>query len=194
MGFDIGGITIAQVGPKLNVHTSADMDLATSGILGSVARPGQTLFIATGVQTSGWVAFVSDAQWQRVSFPVAVKNVGGSYDTGQSSFTAPYDGSYMLQACCGHLLKNGVSPAYYWHPVFAVNGDIAGRVVNTSYPNYRLRSHGVGIASYDVSQITEVYRLTAGDYVQHYIYSTGGNSTNNQHYAPYDRFTGIFLG
>ena len=187
MGLDIGGNQITQASSLLTVSTGAAMYIRSTG---GVVNHGQIQFIAIGNQVTTWVNF-TNATWNIMPFPNAAVNVSSCYNTANSRFTAPVTGMYFFQASC-YILKDGVSNGYYFHPSFAVNGGLGVRAVNTAYPNYRIRGHGVSIASYFDSHITEIYELVAGDYVEHMIYSTG--TPTNRYHTPYQRFTGFLLG
>ena len=51
-----------------------------------------------------------------------------------------------------------------------------------SNPNYRLRGYGQNIGTYLDSDIRQIYQLAAGDYVEHYVYSTG-DAQGNRYYG-----------
>jgi hypothetical protein len=190
MGLNVGGNLITQgivLGSAvLTINTGVTMTMLSTG---GVVRPNQIQFQAKG-NPSGAVTF-ADGVWTKMPFPNAVTNVNSCYSAANARFTAPVGGRYFFQAS-SYLLKNGANNAYYWHPIFAVNGSLSGRVVNTAYPNYRLRGYGVPGASYLDSHITQLYELVAGDYVEHHVYCTGAGQSV---YTPeYMRFTGFLLG
>lgn len=186
MGLDIGGNTITQASSVLTINTgSATMNLLSAG---GVVRPKQCQFQAIGNQSLTYVNMAND--WNKMPFPTVITNVNGCYDTVNSRFTAPVAGLYFFQASCW-LLKDGASDAYYWHPMFGVNGGVGTKTVN-GLPSYRIRGHGWPQAGYEDSHVTQVYELAAGDFVEHYVYSTG--SPVNRYHAPYQRFTGFLLG
>jgi hypothetical protein len=186
MGIDIGGNAITQASSVLAINTGVSMSLLSAG---SVVRPNQIQFQAYGNQVTTWVNFTQGA-WNIMPFPNVVVNINSCFNTTTSRFTAPVTGMYFFQASC-YILKDGASDGYYWHPVFYVNGGASGSV-NTGYPNYRIRSYGVPVASYHDSHITQVYLLNAGDYVEHICYSNG--APTNRYHTPYQRFTGFLLG
>jgi C1q domain len=188
MGLDVGGNLITQAGSVLTVNTGVSMTMNSAG---GVLRPNQIQFQAVGNPGGTWTNFTQGA-WNVIPFSTVITNVNSCYNPATSRFTAPVNGEYFFQACCGHLLKDGASDSYYWHPVFAVNGALGGRAVNTAYPYYRIRGYGCPIAAYFDSHITQVYDLLAGDYVEHQVYSNG--SPTNRYYTPYTRFTGFLLG
>jgi len=186
MGIDIGGNTITQAASALTINTGVSMTMLSTG---GVLRPKQPQFIAAGTGAWGYIE-----GWYVMPFNNVLLNVGACYD-GNSRFTAPVTGWYFFQVCT-YLLKDHANDGYYFHPVFAVNGDIGGRAVNPACAQYRIRSYGENIATYTDGQITQAYALVAGDYVEHKLYSSGGwnGSTGNRHYGSQSRFTGFLLG
>jgi hypothetical protein len=187
MGLDIGGNTITQASSVLTINTGASMRMLSAG---SVVRPNQIQFQAYGNQVTAWVNF-TDAAWNKLPFPNVFVNINACYDAANSRFTAPVNGLYFFQASA-YIVKNSGSDGYYFHPIFAVNGSLSGRVVNTTYPNYRIRGYGIPFGAYFDTQITQVFELIAGDYVEHYSYATAAGS--GQYHTPYQRFTGFLLG
>lgn len=189
MGVFIGSNVISLAGSDLTVNTGVPMKMLSTG---PVVRPNQCLFIAGG-SSAGWVNLGNG--WNTITTFTTVKvNAAGCYDAANSRFTAPVDGMYFFQTCAAHMLKDGAHVSYYWHPVFAVNGNVGGRVVWAAgnKPNYRLRGHGVSIASYEDASIHQIYKLSAGDYVESNIYSNG--SPLNRQHVPYQQWSGFLLG
>jgi hypothetical protein len=184
MGLDIGGNQITQNGSVLTINTGASMALLSAG---GVRRPNQPQFIANG-SGGAWVYITPDGQWNKMPFAGVSLNIGNCF--ANSRFTAPVAGRYFFQ-CSHYLLKDGANDGYYYHPVFAVNGDIAGRTGNT-YPKYRIGGHGMPISTYCNGDIRQVYDLVAGDYVEGYLFSTGAGG--NRRFPDYSRFTGFLLG
>jgi hypothetical protein len=187
MALDIGGNLITSNTSVLTVNTGVSMTMLTTG---GVVRPKQIQFQAIGNQGTAWVNF-TDATWNKLPFPTTLVNINSCFDTTNSRFTAPVTGWYFLQASA-YIVKNAASDAYYFHPIFAVNGNLNGRI-NTSYPNYRIRGYGIPFGCYHDTQITQVYELTAGDYVEHYTY-VSAMASSGQYHSPYQRFTGFLLG
>lgn len=185
MGIDIGNNLIAKSGANLLITAGAAMEVLAAG---SVRRPNQPQFIAVGNAAGTWIVF-ADGTWNKVVYPTALLNIGACYNTTTQRFTAPVTGMYFFQACT-YLNKINAVVSQYCHPVFYVNGFGAGGAVNTSSPNYRIRGYGIPVGTYLDSQVTEVYSLAAGDYVEHYCYVSVGF----QHHTPYSRFTGFLLG
>jgi hypothetical protein len=191
MGLDIGGNTITQASGVLTLDTGPVVNILSAG---SVVKPSQPLFAASGA--AAWVYWSTEAQWNKPVLNTSIwVNAGNCYSGANTRFTAPVTGTYFVQ-CCLYMLKDLASNAYYFHPAFAVNGSLGGRLVNTSYPNYRLRGHGQPIATYCWGHMQEVYDLLAGDYIEPLYYSTGGwNGTNgNRYYGANSRFSGFLMG
>jgi hypothetical protein len=185
MGLNIGGNTITQASSVLTVSAGAAMQMRSAG---AVVRPNQCQFQAIGNQAITWVDFPVST-WNKMPFVTALLNINACYSTATSRFTAPVAGMYLFQASCW-ILKDGANDGYYFHPIFGVNGQIAGGTA-AGQINYRIRGYGIPFASYSDSQITQVYSLAAGDFVEHYIYTSPGPS---RYHAPYQRFTGFLLG
>ncbi len=189
MGLNIGGNTITQTSSTLTINTGVGMDLLSTG---GVRRPRQTQFTAYNAGAAAWVK-LTDNVYTKLPFPNPIVNINTCYDAANSRFTAPVGGSYFFQA--SSYLNKVADYGNYFHPVFSVNGSVQNGVVNTAYPNLRLRSHGVSIADYLDGQITQVYQLAAGDYVEAYVFSgVRVAGLGNQYYPPYMRFTGFLLG
>jgi hypothetical protein len=187
MGLDIGGNTITQASSVLTINTGKPMRLLSSG---PVMRPNQCQFIAEG--TGGaWVNLSNGWTGLNNCFQSASLNVNGCYNTTLSRFTAPVAGMYFFQYCGAHYLKDGANLSYYWHPVFAVNSSQATATASGNI-NYRLRGHGVSIATYDDGSISQIYKLSLGDYVEIWVFSNG--SPLNRIYPPYQKWYGILLG
>jgi hypothetical protein len=187
MGLDIGGNQITQSSSVLTINTGASMRLLSAG---GVVRPQQPQFIAYG--TGDWTYLLPNGNWNKMPFAGAQINVNACYNASLSRFTAPVAGAYFFQACC-YLLKDGANNGYYFHPLFAVNNALGGGTVNPAYGNYRLRGYGQNIGTYLDSDVRQIYQLAAGDYVEHFVYSSG-DANGNRYYGPQCRFTGFLLG
>lgn len=184
MGLDIGGNTVTQASGTLTINTGVVAAMVSSA--GAVRRPNTAVFSANG--PGDWVYFATG--WNKLTLPNIIINGNGCYSSANARFTAPVDGRYAFQLAL-YLLKDEAPADRYVHPVFAVNGSASGRVVNTSYPNYRLRGHGWSIAAYLIGCMAENYDLLAGDYVEPYAYSS---YATNRYYRGNSRFTGFLMG
>lgn len=138
-------------------------------------------FIAGSASDPGWVTL--GGGWNKINnySTTTVYNKGNSYNTSTTRFTAPVSGPYLF-VWNSYMYQNS-----YFHPQFAVNGDVTVRRNSTPY---RIRGHGK-VANYNQdSQMEEVINLIAGDYVEAYCYN--GGSTYN--YPYYSVFGGVFVG
>lgn len=153
----------------------------TFGYFNNTSVPG---FIAGSTTDPGWVA-ITASTWAKVNqyATTTVYNRGGHYNTSTTRFTAPITGPYLF------IWSTYAYAAAYHHPVFAVNGNVAGRHVGND-ATYRIRAYGYAANYQTDSQIEEVYYLTAGDYVEVYTYAGGAAFT----YPFYGLFAGIFVG
>jgi hypothetical protein len=186
MALDIGGNLISQSSSVLTITAGAAMQLRATG---SVSRPNNCQFQAGGNAAGAWVT-LSDTVFNKMPFATPFINDDACYSAANARFTAPVAGTYFFEASC-YLVKNGASDAYYFHPMFFVNGSGSLGVAGDN-PNYRIRGHGMSIASYTDSHVTQVYSLAAGDYVEHQLYCNCAGT--GQYYAAYTRFTGFLLG
>lgn len=139
-------------------------------------------FVAGSTTDPGWVTIATD-NWGKANQYCAatVYNRGNNYSTANTRFTAPITGPYLFiwSAYC--------KTSGYFHPQFAVNGNVALRRYTTPY---KIRNHG-WVANYECdAQIEEVIYLTAGDYVEVYFYS-GGTTVS---YLYYGLFQGLYVG
>jgi hypothetical protein len=184
MGLDINNTTLTQASGTLTINTGVTTSLTLAGAL---MRPNNALFSANGPGT--WTYLTAGA-WNKLSMPNVIINASNCYSGASARFTAPVDGKYAFQLAL-YLLKDEAPADRYFHPIFAVNGAMGGRTVNPSYPDYRLRGHGWGIAAYFWGNLSENYDLLAGDYVEPYSYSS---YATNRWYPANSRFTGFMMG
>lgn len=153
----------------------------TFGYFNNTNVPG---FIAGSTTDPGWIS-IATGTWAKVNqyATTTVYNRGSHYNTSTTRFTAPVTGPYLF------IWSVYAYQASYHHPVFAINGNVAGRHVGNQ-ATYRIRGYGY-LANYQTdSQIEEVYYLTAGDYVEVYVNAGGVSYT----YPYYGLFAGIFVG
>lgn len=129
---------------------------------GRVTMPSQPVFnVYNNVdQTSAGAGTES-----KLSFPDVKVNIGSCYSTSTHRFTAPISGKYLL-GFSGSTKSNGFGDNYM--TVFPkVNG-------STGY--YRGRAAVGGANNYDSANFTEIFNLSAGDYVELYFYSQVANN------------------
>lgn len=149
---------------------------------GRTIKPNQIGFIA-GNNTAAWIApggavgsWANYAQWTGTLY-----NFGNCF--ANSRFTAPISGNYIFSSSL-YLYNPSQNGLVY--PLFSVNGSINGR--QTGSANLRARMYS---NAYDDAQITDVLKLTAGDYVMTTIYCV---SATDQYYGQYGYFSGWLLG
>ncbi len=143
------------------------------GSTGIVTKPYQPAFKA---YHSGTQSVTGGSAANKMSFNTSQFNVGSSYNTSTSRFTAPITGYYLFYA----QIYFGTGSDGYW----GVNIFINGGQDNA----YIYQRGGFG----DVSALnTTILRLNSGDYVEVYTYPVSSvtvpNSTANY-------FTGYLLG
>jgi hypothetical protein len=114
-------------------------------------------------------------------------NVGGSYNTTNGAFTAPWTGLYLFKH---HIYCYGNNGTYTWyfHPLYLVNG--SSTVRRPGATPYRIRQYGLYASYGQDSDCCELIYLTAGDYVQVYCPRSG----TMQGYDYYSTFSGAYLG
>lgn len=152
----------------------------TFGYYNTANSPG---FVAGSTTDPGWVPLMSGT-WNKVNqyATTVVYNRGSYYSTVNARFTAPVTGPYLF------IWSVYAYQASYYHPQFAVNGDVNLR--RGTCP-YRIRGYGNASNYQTDGQIEEVIYLTAGDYVEVYTYSGGGVTYV---YLYYGLFSGVFVG
>jgi hypothetical protein len=152
----------------------------TFGYLNTTSSPG---FIAGSASDPGWVAIASDT-WAKVNqyATTVAYNRGSHYNTSTTRFTAPVTGPYLF------IWSVYSYQSSYFHPQFAVNGNVALRRGVTPY---RIRGYGFASNYQTDAQIEETIYLLAGDYVEVYTYAGGGGANM---YSYYGLFSGVFVG
>jgi hypothetical protein len=185
MGFDIDGITLTSPGSNTLVITN-NAKTMTFNSAGKVMIPGTPVFNASGAETA-W-EYKPAAGWYTPTFSSVLYNVGSCFNG--TVFTAPITAMYMF-TFSGYSTFNTGAIGEYMHPTFLVNGAWASRRGGGS-TGYRIRHHGWGPSdNYKDCEISEMFRLQAGDYVQVYIYHS---TTTCGIYSNYKLFTGVYLG
>ena len=185
MPFDINGAVLQAENAAIKIVTNGVTGLTfdSSGISKDSTRP---YFVAQG--TADWTNF-SSAAWNTPVMNYAVINNGSHYNTSNGRFTAPVSGVYYFESSQYVQKYTDTSASSYTHPLFLVNGSTTLR--KASYTtDYRLRTRTYYSSTYSTdTQINDILRLTAGDYVQMYIYS--GSAL--RYYPPYSLFSGCLL-
>lgn len=153
----------------------------TFGISGADNTPA---FYAIGYNNSTPVN-LSNGNWYKLVNVTQIHiNRGSHYNPSETRFTAPKAGYYLFVSSTWFSFS---TQGWYTHPQNYINGSLtAGR--GTSW-KVRIKGHGFYPDSYDTLN-HEILYLSAGDYVEPWIYS-GGNIS----YLPYHTiFSGYFLG
>lgn len=133
----------------------------------------------------GWTT-VTAGGWYKASTFLDTPSVnrGSHYSTVNTRFTAPVTGQYMF------IYSAYMYSGSYSYGSFGVNGSTVTR--HGTDTKYRIRNHGF-VANYQFDmQMEEVVYLTAGDYVEPFLYGASGTST--YHYPRYGLFSGAFVG
>jgi hypothetical protein len=155
---------------------------------GKVILPGTPVFNASGTALV-W-EYPASISWVVPTFSSVLYNVGSCFNGSTGTFTAPITGLYMF-TFTGYATFNTGGIAEYIHPTFLVNGTWASRRGGGS-TGYRLRHHGWGPNDYYKDcEISEIFRLQAGDYLYLYLYHS---TTTCAIYSNYKLFTGVYLG
>lgn len=168
MGFDINGTTLTNNAGL--VATNAGNQVMKMGPTGVLQRLNtvQPMFRVSG-DSGSWTGIGTD-QWALTpAFNLIDVNIGGCYNTGNTRFTVPVDGIYLMS---GHAYCQIATGGGYTHPMFWVNGLSNGRRPSAG-ALYRMKGHGID-AGYQVdSSISELLPLLAGDYVEFRHYCGG---------------------
>ena len=187
MPLDIAGATIQSSNTALSViangFTGLNIDASNRVILSN--RP--SFFVE---QTpAAWTNF-SNGSFAVLPFNTVIWNNGSCYSTSTNSFTAPVSGVYYFASSLYFYKNTSSNPDSYVHPMFFVNGSSTARSASTG-GEYRIRGRTNAASSYSHdTQINNIFRLTAGDYVQLYVY--GGGAL--QWYATQNFFSGALIG
>lgn len=115
-------------------------------------------------------------------------NVGSCYNTSNGRFTAPWTGLYLFKS---HIYCYGGNSTYGWYfqPMYSVNGSTTARRPGGEL--YRIRQYGLYASYGQDTDLCELIYLTAGDYVNVYLYNGGGSM---QGYDYYSAWSGAYLG
>lgn len=186
MAIDIAGATIQSSNTSLSIiangYTGLNIDSSNRPILSN--RP--SFFVE---KTPGaWIALTGSA-WNLIPFDTVVWNNGSCYSTSTNAFTAPVSGVYHFSSSA-YVNKTTADASTYVHPMFYVNGSATARSASTG-GEYRIRARTYYGGGYSAdTQINNIFRLTAGDYVQLYFYS----SPSMQWYSTESFFSGALIG
>jgi len=187
MAIDIAGATIQPSNTALSIIansiTGLNIDASNRVILSN--RPS---FFAE-YNVAAWYNF-TNGSFGLIPFNNAIWNNGSCYNTTTNAFTAPVTGVYYFASSLYFYKNTSTSADSYVHPMFFVNGSSLARSASSG-GEYRIRGRTYYSSSYSHdTQINNIFRLTAGDYVQLYVY--GGGSL--QWYGNESFFSGALIG
>lgn len=186
MGLDINGALINSSNNAISITTNAKtgLDFSSADIPIFNYRPS---FMVERTDVLNSLASVT---WNKISFTNSVFNDGSHFNTGTSRFTAPVTGTYILQFHIYGDKANSTANTVYVHPIFYVNGSQTSRQAANSIP-YRIRARTSLNAGYAFdTQINDILYLTAGDYVEPYVYA----SSLLRYYGYHSSFSGTLVG
>lgn len=187
MAVDINGATLTSENSAVSITANSVKGLSFDATYGMAIRSGRPAFHITG-GTGTWTNF-SSAAWNTMIFTSVVSNQGSCYSTSNGRFTAPVSGVYWFTYSMYCQKYTDTSYNSYNHPHFIVNGSHTARTSSSTTP-YRLRGRTYYSSSYSFdNQVNEIFRLTAGDYVNMYVYSSGAL----RWYPPYSFFSGALI-
>lgn len=186
MALNINGtvIELSNTGLKTTFNSNIGLDTNTSGFISLTNRPWFVSY-----KNGGWNTYSANA-WNAVVLDTTYVNNGSHYSTLTGRFTVPVTGSYYFEYCSYGYKNPSTNSDSYTHPIFLINGSTTARKASST-TDYRLRSRTYYSSSYSWDQqINDIFYLTAGDYVQPYIYCNG----TQQWYGHYTHFTGFYIG
>jgi hypothetical protein len=192
MAVDING-TVLTGGTSLTVTDGNANRLYQQTSNGNTLLPanssGTTIIpmFNVGMNAGGWTVVSGTVAFTYTSGS-GYFNVGGCYSTSTYRFTAPYTGLYLFKQHI-YTYGNNSTIAWYYHPMFTVNGSFSTRRAGTSAP-YKMRQYGRPASWGEDSDCCELIYLVAADYVSVHI----ANSGTIEGFGPYSSFSGAYLG
>jgi hypothetical protein len=180
MGLNLNGTTITKNGNNLEITNGSQAALIFDNS-GRFLRSGTHPMFYASNTGSGWVGR-STAGYNIYPFNSTEINQNSCFSTSTNRFTAPITGVYLFTANSYHY----DAASSYYHPLFSVNGSVAGRMPYSTA--YKMRSYGQTDGYSSDGQICQIYSLTAGDYVEYVQYIPDGTIyylPNALHFAGY---------
>ena len=188
MGLNINGSLFQLENNGISITSNSIKGLSFDSTYNIPIESNRPCFVA-GRSNSGWTNF-TPANWNTMVFDTTAINIDGCYNTSNGRFTAPQTGVYWFEYSLYVQKYTDTTKSGYTHPIFIINGSSTTRHASSS-TSYRLRSRTYYSSSYTSDlQINDIFRLTAGDYVNAYVYS----STNLRYNSAYSLFTGFMIG
>ena len=186
MGLDINGALINSSNNAISITTNSNvgLDFSSGDIPIFAYRP------AFMVERTDNQVLLTGGAYNKISFTNAVYDDGSNFNTSTARFTAPVTGTYILEFHIYGDKANSTANTAYTHPLFYVNGSQISRQASNNVP-LRLRTRTSLNAGYAYdTQINDVFYLTAGDYVEPYVYA----SSALRYFGYHSSFSGAFVG
>lgn len=179
---DSSSLRSSNSGISLTANSITGLSIDSAGYFVTQKRP---MFCAENTNAG----ISTGTGWQVKVFNNSLFDLMGNYNTSNGRFTAPVTGIYFLAANVYTAKNGGSSYDEYSHPMFWINGSMTQRQSVGAGP-YRIRGRNYynGGYSYD-NEFCDLFYLTAGDYVQVYIY----HSHNHTWYGYHSSFRGFLV-
>ena len=187
MGLDIAGASIQPINNGISIATNSisGLNFNASNFAYNAKKP----YFVAGKNSNAWQNFTA-AGWLTMPLDWELSDNQGNYNTTNYRFTAPITGTYYFAASAYTYKNTDTAASSFLHPIFIVNGSSTLRHASST-TQYRIRNRTYYSAGYAADiQINNIFYLTAGDYVQWYVYSSGAL----QWYGLYTQFTGCLIG
>jgi hypothetical protein len=190
MGFNINGTVITGGTSITATDTSSNkiyQQLSTGQVLKPVNSSNNVLIpmFNVGFNAGGWTVISGIVPFAYTAGN-GYYNVGSCYSTSTYAFTAPFTGLYLFKVHV-YTYGNNVTPNWYYHPLFYVNGSSSSR--RPGGTPYRIREYGFPANYGHDSDCCELIYLTAGDYVQSVVLVVG----TIEGYGVFSTFSGSYI-
>jgi len=166
MASEIGVQNIQHTNGTTAITIDSSGNITASGNIITPARPS----FQVGFTTSAWVQPSTNTD---IAFDDVFFDTGNNYSTSTGRFTAPVDGVY-----------------YFGGKVYLMNGSATSNFVvgkNGATDSRRYYVQSENIAADNTATISEMFDLTAGDYVS-ILWASG------QYYTRHSTFNGYLIG